>query len=66
LLNGDITSDEVVGFAKLLCAIVEHSSEWLVARIQEPSVQAFLGIVLRLTGCEGLSGVEENISEVCP
>lgn len=48
----------------MLCALVEHSSEWLVARIHEADVQTFLGIVLRITGWDGIGGVDENVSEV--
>lgn len=57
-------SDEAVAFAKLVAALVEHSSEWLVAHIQESQVQTFLAMVLRITGWKGIAGVEENISEV--
>ena len=59
-------SEEVLEFAKLLAALIEHSSEWLVARIQENDVQVFLGLVLRLTGWDGIGGVDDNISEVSP
>jgi hypothetical protein len=54
----------VIGFVKMLCALVEHSSEWIVARIHEPDVQAFLGLILRITGWDGIGGVDENVSEV--
>ena len=57
-------SDEVVAYAKLLCALVEHSSEWIVSRIKQQDIQAFLGIILRITGWEGVGGVDENVSEV--
>ncbi|WVF66636.1 hypothetical protein IAT40_001376 [Kwoniella sp. CBS 6097] len=57
-------SEELIGFAKLLAALVEHSSEWLVARFKQNDVQAFLGVILRLTGLQGIGGVEENISEL--
>ncbi|WVQ82597.1 hypothetical protein IAT38_004727 [Cryptococcus sp. DSM 104549] len=57
-------SDETIAFAKLLAALTEHSSEWLVARLKESEVQAFLGTVLRITGWQGVAGVEENISEL--
>jgi len=57
-------SDEVVAYAKLLCALVEHSSEWMVARIKEQDIQAFLGTILRITGWDGIGGVDENVSEV--
>nr|XP_019048282.1 hypothetical protein I302_02051 [Kwoniella bestiolae CBS 10118]OCF27212.1 hypothetical protein I302_02051 [Kwoniella bestiolae CBS 10118] len=60
----DDPSEELIGFTKLLAALVEHSSEWLVARIQQNDVQAFLGIILRLTGWRGLGNVEENLSEL--
>lgn len=49
---------------KMLCALVEHSSEWIVARIQQADVQAFLGLILRVTGWDGTGGVDENVSEV--
>jgi hypothetical protein len=57
-------SDEVIGFAKLLAALVEHSSEWLVARLGQSDVQAFLGTILRITGWQGSGGVDEAVSEV--
>jgi hypothetical protein len=56
--------DELVGVTKMLCALVEHSSEWLVTRISQPDVQAFFGTVLRLTGWSGTAGVDEEVSEV--
>lgn len=56
--------DEASAFAKLLAALVEHSSEWLVARIQESRVQSLLRTILRLTAWEGIGGVDENISEL--
>lgn len=57
-------SDEVVALTKLLAALVEHSSEWLIAKIARPEVQSLLGLVLRLTGWEGTGGVDEQVSEV--
>ncbi|KAK4687604.1 importin-13, partial [Tremellales sp. Uapishka_1] len=57
-------SDEVLGFTKLLCALIEHSSEWLVARSAQPDIQAFLGVVLRLTGWQGIGSVDEGVSEL--
>lgn len=59
-------SEEVAGLTKLLAALVEHSSEWLVAKMAQNDVQALLGLVLRLTGWEGTGGVDEQISEVSP
>jgi hypothetical protein len=56
--------DEVIGVAKMLCALLEHSSEWIVARLKQSDVQAFLGVLLALTGRPELAGVDENISEV--
>jgi hypothetical protein len=56
--------DELVGVTKMLCALVEHSSEWLVTRISQPDVQAFFGTVLRFTGWSGTAGVDEEVSEV--
>nr|ODO01293.1 hypothetical protein L204_02021 [Cryptococcus depauperatus CBS 7855] len=56
--------EETIEFAKLITALVEHSTEWLVTHIQEGRVQVFLRTVLRLTGWEGIGGVEENISEL--
>lgn len=58
--------EELVGVTKMLCALVEHSSEWLVTRITQPDVQAFFGTVLRLTGWTGTAGVDEEVSEVNP
>lgn len=57
-------SDEVVALTKMLCALVEHSSEWLVARLQQPDVQAFLTTTLRITGWQGVGGVEESVSQL--
>lgn len=63
--NDDLdATNEVIGITKMLCGLVEHSSEWLVARIAQPNVQAFLGMILRLTGWGEVAGVDENISEV--
>ncbi|OXG35215.1 hypothetical protein C367_00450 [Cryptococcus neoformans Ze90-1] len=63
-LTEEDPSEEAVAFAKLVAALVEHSSEWLVAHIQESQVQTFLAMVLRITGWKGIAGVEENISEL--
>ncbi len=52
------------GITKMICALVEHSSEWLVARIGQNDVQAFLGTILRLTGWQGIGGVDETVSQV--
>lgn len=57
-------SEEVVAYAKLLAALVEHSSEWLVDHIQQSDVQAFLGLILHVAGWAGTGGVDENVSEV--
>ncbi|WVR03182.1 hypothetical protein IAU60_000173 [Kwoniella sp. DSM 27419] len=57
-------SEEMIAFAKLLAALVEHSAEWLVTRIKQADVQAFLGVILRITGWQGLGNVEENVSEL--
>jgi hypothetical protein len=57
-------SEELIGFAKLVAALVEHSSEWMVSHIQDTEVQAFLGLILRITNWQGMGGVEENVSEV--
>jgi hypothetical protein len=48
----------------MLAALVEHSSEWFVARLEQQDVQQFLGTVLRITGWEGTGGVDENVSEL--
>lgn len=56
--------NEIIGMTKMLCALVEHSSEWIVTRIAQQDVQAFLGTILRLTGWSEAAGVDENISEV--
>ena len=56
--------EEIAGLTKLLAALVEHSSEWLVAKMAQNDVQALLGLILRLTGWEGTGGVDEQISEV--
>ncbi|BEJ13429.1 hypothetical protein CspHIS471_0306030 [Cutaneotrichosporon sp. HIS471] len=60
----DEPSDAVIAFTKMLCALVEHSSEWLVARLQQPDVQAFLATILRVTGWSGVGGVDESVSEL--
>lgn len=57
-------SDEVVAATKMLCGLVEHSSEWLVARITQQDVQAFLGTILRITAWQGVGGVDEGVSEL--
>ena len=57
-------SDEVIASTKLLCALVEHSSEWMAARTQEPDLQTLLNMILRLTNWEGLGKAEETVSEV--
>lgn len=60
------SSEEIVGLTKLLAALVEHSSEWFIAKIGLPEVQTLLGLILRLTGWEGTPSVDEQISEVRP
>jgi hypothetical protein len=60
----DEPSDEVIAFAKLLGALIEHSSEWIIGRIGQSDMQSFLGIILRLTGWHGVGGVDEGVSEV--
>jgi hypothetical protein len=55
-----------VGLTKLLAALVEHSSEWLIKNIAMTEVQSLLGLILRLTGWEGTPSVDEQISEVRP
>lgn len=57
-------SDEVIAATKMLCELVEHSSEWIVARITQADVQSFLGTILRITGWQGVGGVDENVSEL--
>jgi len=57
-------SDEMMGLAKLLAALVEHSADWFIARLAQNEVQALLGVVLRLTGWQGTGNVDEQISEV--
>lgn len=56
----DYDLEEVIGVTKMLCALIEHSSEWIVTRMGQPDIQAFLGSILRLTLAE------EDISEVSP
>lgn len=55
-----------MGLTKLLAALVEHSSEWLIKNIAMTEVQSMLGLILRLTGWEGTPSVDEQISEVRP
>ncbi|KAL7420320.1 hypothetical protein Q5752_005289 [Cryptotrichosporon argae] len=57
-------SEEVLAFTKMLAALIDHSSEWLVTRLEQGEVQNFLSLILRLTGWQGVGGVEENISEL--
>ncbi|ORY23548.1 armadillo-type protein [Naematelia encephala] len=64
---GDATgepSDEIIALTKLISTLVEHSSAWIVDRIQEEDVQRLLRVVLRLTGWEGVGSVEETVSEL--
>jgi hypothetical protein len=55
-----------MGLTKLLAALVEHSADWLVARLSQNDVQALLGVILRLTSWSGTGNVDEQISEVRP
>lgn len=57
-------SEEMMGLAKLLAALVEHSADWLVGRLSQGNVQALLGVILRLTSWPGTGNVDEQISEV--
>jgi hypothetical protein len=57
-------SDEIIGLTKLLATLVEHSADWLVARLAQNDVQSILGIILRLTSWSGTGSVDEGISEV--
>ncbi|ORX41250.1 armadillo-type protein [Kockovaella imperatae] len=63
-LDNSPDPEELFGLAKLLSALIEHSTEWLVTRIREDHVQRLLSLLLRLTGWDGIAGVEENVSEV--
>lgn len=47
-------------------ALIEHSSEWLVSRIKQNDVQALLGTVLKITGWQGIGGVDEEVTQVRP
>ena len=49
---------------KLVDALVEHSSDWMARRTNDPQVQAFFGVLIDLTGFPGVPGRDENISEV--
>ncbi|KAL1406931.1 hypothetical protein Q8F55_006343 [Vanrija albida] len=60
----DEPSEAVEAFTKMLCSLVEHSSAWLVERLNQSDVQAFLTTVLRITGWQGTGGVDENVSEL--
>ncbi|RXK39632.1 hypothetical protein M231_03134 [Tremella mesenterica] len=57
-------SEETLGVGKLIAALIEHSSDWLVSRIEHPDVQALLGVVLRLTAWKGTGNVDEHMSEL--
>ena len=48
----------------MLVALIEHSSEWLIARVSEPGVQHLLRSILLITGWSGTGGVDERVSEV--
>lgn len=59
----DADSEDVNSLAKLVAALVEHSTEWMIKRIEEHNVQAFLAGLLELTSWPGVAGRDENISE---
>lgn len=52
-------------FCKLLLALGDHSSEYLVSHMDDTRVQTYLRIVLGYSGFPGWYGVEEDESEVC-
>lgn len=56
---------------QLIAALVDHSVTWMVGqaedgrtRMEDPRVQAFLHVLLALTGFPGIGSVEETLSEV--
>lgn len=51
--------DEV---CRLAAAIAEECTSFLVTECHQPPVQAFLGLLLRLTGCPGILGVDDTSS----
>ena len=57
-------SDETShAFCKLLLALGEHSSEYIVAHMDDIAVQTFLQVILGYTAFPGWYGVDETESE---
>lgn len=52
-------------FCKLLLGLGDHSTDYLVLKIDQPLVQTFLKVLLGFTGFPGWYGVDEDESEVC-
>ncbi|KAG8926042.1 hypothetical protein FRC01_009412 [Tulasnella sp. 417] len=51
-------------FCKLLLALGDHSTDYLVSKIDQPLVQTFLKVLLGFTGFPGWYGADEDESEM--
>ncbi|KIO27349.1 hypothetical protein M407DRAFT_73314 [Tulasnella calospora MUT 4182] len=51
-------------FCKLLLALGDHSTDYLVSKIDQPLVQTFLKVLLGFTGFPGWYGIDEDESEM--
>ncbi|KAG8960035.1 hypothetical protein FRC05_007133 [Tulasnella sp. 425] len=51
-------------FCKLLLALGDHSTDYLVSKIDQPLVQTLLKVLLGFTGFPGWYGVDEDESEM--
>lgn len=60
---GEGDSDNLIAVSKLVEAVVEHSAAWIASRTSEPLVQAFLNVILRLSGFPGVASIDEEVSE---
>ncbi|KAJ9116745.1 hypothetical protein QFC20_000680 [Naganishia adeliensis] len=59
----DADSEDLNAISKLVEALVEHSASWMASKLDQPDVQAFLTLLLSLSGFPGLPGRDENVSE---
>jgi hypothetical protein len=64
LPDADADSEDLNAISKLVEALVEHSASWMAGKLDQPDVQAFLTLLLSLSGFPGLPGRNENVSEV--
>ncbi|KAG9019808.1 hypothetical protein FRB90_005956 [Tulasnella sp. 427] len=51
-------------FCKLLLALGDHSTDYLISKIDQPLVQTFLKVILGFTGFPGWYGMDEEESEM--